>query len=182
MQPRPEDIVRDTIFGPVVQFAYHAPDIKTAAAWWTRNTGAGPFFLLEHVPLASAKYRGKDGTFDHSSAYGQLGDIMIELIHQHDDTPSAIRDMYDARSPGLHHVAVFVDDVSTAIAQAEQQSYPCALDAKMADGFRFAMVDARRDRGHMIEFYTPEERLKGFYAFVADAAQNWDGKDPLRPL
>ncbi|MEM9880653.1 MAG: VOC family protein [Pseudomonadota bacterium] len=180
--PLPKDVRHETAFGPIVQLAYHAPDIPAAAQWFADELGAGPFFLMEHIPLASAHYRGEPSQFDHSSAYGQLGDIMIELIKQHGDTPSAIRDMYDVDTPGLHHAAVFVDDVQQAIDTAQAQGQPCALDAKMADGFRFAMVDAREARAHMLEFYTPVASLKEFYGFVAQAAEGWDGKDVLRGL
>lgn len=181
-QPRPETVPRETVFGPIVQLAYHVPDIEAAAAWWAAEMGAGPFFLLEHVPLKSARYRGAEASFDHSSGYGQLGDIMIELIHQHDDAPSAVRDMFDAQTPGLHHAAVFADDVGQSVQAAALKGYECALDAYMEDGFRFSMVDARQDHGHMIEFYKPIAALQGFYQFVAFASQGWDGKDVLRRL
>jgi hypothetical protein len=34
----------------------------------------------------------------------------------------------------------------------------------------------------MIEIYVPTPELKGFYDFVRNAAEGWDGHDPVRVL
>ncbi len=169
-------------FGPIVQLAYHAPDLEIAAEYWARTFKAGPFYLLEHIKLSKSTYRGQAASFDHSSAYGQLGDIMIELIHQHDDKPSAIRDMFDSVSAGLHHTAIFVDDVDAALEMAALKNMPCALDAITEDDVRFVMVDARSQHGHMLEFYEPCPKLRAFYSFIRRKSAGWDGKDFLRTL
>ena len=41
-------------------------------------------------------YRGTDQEADVSYAFGYLGDVMIQFIVQHDETPSIYRDMYAA--------------------------------------------------------------------------------------
>ena len=41
-----------------VQVAYHVPDPVAAAERCARDFGWGPFFLMEHIPLASSLYRG----------------------------------------------------------------------------------------------------------------------------
>ena len=43
------------------------------------------------------------GQFDHSSAYGQWGDVMVELVEEH--TPPLV-----APGSGVHHLAFIVDD------------------------------------------------------------------------
>lgn len=178
----PDEIPRETVFGPVVQLAYHAPDIERAAGFFASQFGAGPFYLLEHIPLASCIYRGAPSHFDHSSAYGQLGDVMIELIHQHDHAPSAVRDMYGPDDEGLHHAAVFVSDIEKAVSEIREAGFQCALDAKTEDGVRFVMADWRDRSGFMLEFYERQPALEKFYAFVRRKAENWDGKDILRKL
>lgn len=182
MTPLPDAIPRQTVFGPVAQIAYHAPDIVIAAEWFAKNLNAGPFYLFEHIRLQRSAYRGTPAQFDHSSAYGQLGDLMIELIHQHGDDPSAIRDMYDASSEGLHHLAVFVDNIDAALKSAFDDGMPCALDAVTGDGIRFVMADARSRYGCMLEFYEPREALMGFYAFIKRKSLSWNGEDVLRRL
>ncbi len=168
-------------FGAVVQVALHAPDISAAASAWAKK-GAGPFYLLEHVKLASCLYRGAPAAFDHSSAYGQFGDIMLELIHQHDDRPSPVRDMYDAATEGVHHAAVFVDDLDRAARAVSERGFAIALDATTETGVRFLMADARAVCGVMLELYEPTDALAKFYAFVQRKSEGWAGDAPLRRL
>ena len=169
--------------GPLhpVQMAYHVPDPAAAAERLAREFGWGPFFLLEHIPLESCVFRGRSARFDHTSAYGQGGELMIELITQHDDEPSVLRDMYSAAQCGLHHVAYFVSDLPRAIEQFTELQYEIALDATTA-GVRFVMVDARAQLGHMLELYQPGAQLKRFYEFVRRKSLGWDGTEPLRRL
>ncbi len=179
---RPDDVDRVTPFGDIVQIAFHAPDIAAAAQHCAAHLRAGPFFLLENIALSRCLHRGAPAAFDHSSAYGQYGDVMVELIRQNDDQPSAVRDMFSADQPGLHHVAVFVENLDRSLAEAQARGMATALDATTAGGVRFAMVDARAERGCMIEFYEPTSQLSDFYAFVKRQSADWDGADALRPL
>ncbi len=169
-------------FGRVVQIAWHTPDIPAAAERFAAEMGAGPFYLFEHIKLEKSCYRGIAAEFDHSSAYGQLGGVMIELIHQHDDRSSAVRDMYGRGEEGVHHIAVFVDSIDAAIRKANAQGLATALDATTADGVRFVMVDDRRNSGVMLEFYEPVAALKKFYEFVQRKSVGWDRRDVLRRI
>ena len=58
------------------------------------SRGWGPFYLMERIPLEFARYRGTPQNWVHTSAYGQAGDIMIELISQPDDEPSVLRERF----------------------------------------------------------------------------------------
>jgi hypothetical protein len=165
-----------------VQIAYHVPDPAAAAERLARDYGWGPFYLMEHIPLARSLYRNAPAEFDHSSAYGQAGDLMIELITQHNDAPSALRDMYAPDQTGIHHVACFVPDLAQSLAEFRQRGVAVALEARTVTGVDFAMLDVVSERGHMLELYEPSVDLTKFYAFVRRAAQNWDGSRPLRPL
>ncbi len=107
---------------------------------------------------------------------------MIELIHQHDDQPSAVRDMYSTQTMGLHHGAVFVDDLASSMRDVERKGMAIALDAHTADGVHFAMADAREQYGFMLEFYEPSPLLLKFYQFIRRKSENWDGSDILRKL
>jgi hypothetical protein len=165
-----------------VQLAYHVPDPAAAAEQAARDHGWGPFFMLEHIPLEWARHRGRPAEFDHTSAYGQGGDVMIEFITQHGDAPSALRDMYGADERGIHHVATFVPDVRAAAAAYVAAGFELALEARTSTGVEFTMVDTRALFGHMVEIYEPRAGLAKFYGFVRNAAQGWDGRDPVRRL
>ncbi len=165
-----------------VQIAYHVPDPGQAAAASAVAYGWGPFFLFEHIPLARSRYRGQAVRFDHTSAYGQAGDLMVEFITQHDDAPSPLRDAFGRDERGVHHVAHFVPDLGTAIDTFVAGGAALALDAETADGVRFAMLDTRALLGHMTELYEPTPALTRFYDYVRRKAAGWAGRDPVRRL
>ncbi|MGI9245113.1 MAG: VOC family protein [Steroidobacteraceae bacterium] len=165
-----------------VQVAYHVPDPVAAAEQFARDFGWGPFYLMEHIPLARSAHRGRPAPFDHSSAYGQGGEVMIELITQHGDGPSALRDMYAAHETGIHHVACFVPDLQAALAEFRAAGAEIALDARTQTGVDFALVDTVARLGHMLELYEPGPDLLRFYAFVRGKSVGWDGSRPLRAL
>jgi catechol 2,3-dioxygenase-like lactoylglutathione lyase family enzyme len=167
---------------PAVQIAYFVTDIRAAAARMSATFGAGPFHIIERIELAKGEHRGRDCPFVHSSAYGQWGNVMMELVQQDEEGPSPFRDMYGPGEQGLHHVATFVDDVAAAIAGYADQGMPLAARAETLTGTEFAFIDATASLGHMIEIYVPSPGLQGFYDFVRESARGWDGTDPVRVL
>ncbi|MEP3052227.1 MAG: VOC family protein [Erythrobacter sp.] len=168
----------------VQQLAYFVPDIEVAAGAHAEQFGSGPYFLARHVRLARSIHRGIERDWDHSSAYGQWGDVMIEFVTQHGDTPSAVRDLYPSGSGryGLHHTAIFVEDLDQAITDFDRAGMPLAQLSQTETGTRFAFVDASASLGHMIELYEPSAAITGFYEMVRSAANDWDGSDPIRTL
>jgi catechol 2,3-dioxygenase-like lactoylglutathione lyase family enzyme len=169
-----------TLLGPPVQIAYVVDDAAESAHRWASELGAGPFFVRPHIPVTDVVYRGKPGSFDHTSAYGQWGSVMVELVQDHGSGPSAVRDMYAPGQSGLHHLAFFVDDLDLAVSKLGTLGYPLAMSATAGGGVRFHFVDAVASHGHMFELYEPSEHLRTFYAMVADAASGWDGSEPVR--
>lgn len=165
-----------------MQIAYAVRDLDVAIERWVATTGAGPFFVLEHIPLTSARYRGAPGDFDHSSAYGQWGDVMVELVRDHTEGPSPVRDVVGEDGEGLHHVAFMVDDLAAEVDRLAALGWPEALWAETAPGTAFVFCDATADLGHMVELYEPSPGLVGFYELVAAASRGWDGAEPVRRL
>ncbi len=166
--------------GPPVQIAYAVNDAHQAADQWAKDFGAGPFFIAEHIPVTNVIHRGKPGVFDHTSAYGQWGNIMVELVQDHGDGPSAIRDLYAPGETGLHHVAYFVDDLDTATTELAERGFPLAMSAQARGTTRFHFIDAVSQMGHFLELYEPSSALQSFYQKVRDASMDWDGSDPIR--
>lgn len=169
---------RPSPLGTPVQIAYGVRDLAHAAARFSTATGAGPFVMIEHIPLRSARISGEHGEFDHSSAYGQWGPVMVELVEEH---TSPLVDIGTANEPGhLHHLAFMVTSLDEAATWCEQQGWPELLHAETTGGQVFVFHDARHQLGHLIELYEPSDRLLGFYRSVAAAADGWDGTDPVR--
>jgi hypothetical protein len=159
-----------------VQVAYFVEDVVAAAEFWAREHGAGPFLVLENIPLQNVVYRGKPGELDHSSAYGQFGALMLELVQQNNDGPSAFRDVYPPGQFGLHHMARFAPDLEASLEKFSGLGHATAMTA-LAGDLAFAFVDTQSSLGHMLELYQDCEAIRGFYQLVAAAAETRDGKD-----
>ena len=117
--------------------------------------------------------------FDHTSAYGQWGDIMVELVQDHGTGPSVVRDLYNVDESGLHHLAFFVEDIDLATRSLVDLGFELGMTARAGPTI-FNMIDATKTLGHFIELYEPNAALINFYTRVKEASINWDGEDPIR--
>ena len=147
--------MRSLIGGPV-QIAYGVDDLEYAVSEWERR-GAGPFLVREHIPVEGAVVFGEHSAFDHSSAYGWWGELMVELVHVH--APTSLQHL------GVHHLAFFVDSFGDASRELAAAGFPAVLTAR-AGTTDFAFHDARDPLGHLIEIYEASPRLRKFYAHV----------------
>ena len=80
----------------IIQNAYYVPDLEAGIARFHALWGVGPFFLRRHIQLENVTYRGSPSELDISAAHTQSGDLMIELVIQHNDAPSISRDRCDS--------------------------------------------------------------------------------------
>ena len=163
------------------QNSFVVPDIKAALKHWVENMGVGPFYLYDHLDLGNITYRGKPADLDASLALAQSGGVQIELIEQHNDGPSAYRDLFGPGESGFHHVGVWVDDYDGAVAHYASLGYEAATTGGAPDiGGRFAYVDTSRDFGVMVELVERKQDVVDFQNMLIEAARNWDGSDPVR--
>jgi hypothetical protein len=167
---------------PVRQVAYFVPDVIAAAQAHSTLFGSGPFFVAEHIPLTLCRHRARPAELDHTSAYGQWGEVMIEFVQQNNEGPSVFNDMFRAGESGLHHVALVVPDLQASIREFEQAGYETGLYAEVAPGLGFAMMDCRQKYGHFVELYEPTPALVKVYDTVRSAAQGFDGSNLFRPF
>jgi len=158
----------------VVQQAYHVADIDAAIARWHELLGIGPFLVRRHIQLEQVRYRGAASTLDISAAHAQAGDVQIELVQQHCDSPSAFRDMFSPEDEGLHHVALFPDDYETMVAHYNHLGHSTATELITGEGRGAAFIDTRAVLGHMVEIYRPNDSLVRFYEQIEEASLNWD--------
>ena len=160
-----------------IQIAYHVADLGEAIGRWHAATGIGPFFLRRHIPLADVFYRGEPSTLEIGAAMVQSGDIQIELIQQHCDTPSTFRDMFNRNEEGLHHVAIAPSDEAAMLDHYHALGFPVTTSFETQAGGGADYIDTRPLNGHMIELYRLSERIVALYDRVTSAAENWDGRD-----
>ncbi len=170
-----------SVLGPPVQIAYAVPDVDASAARWAADFGAGPFFIRRHIEGHDVVYRGAPALFDHSSAYGQWGPVMVELIQDHCTVPSIVRERYGVNETGLHHMAFAVPNLDAATAHLKSLGVELAMSARSTNT-RYHFMDTAATLGHMVELYERSDRLESFYALVRDAAVGWMGDNPVRQL
>jgi hypothetical protein len=157
---------------------YLVDDVRAGAADWASRLGAGPFVLLSHIELAP--FADPSITFDHSSAFGSWGNIMVELMEVHELQPASLRE--DFLRPGLHHVTWFAPSLVEESRRLEQLGWPVFLSPTTPTGMTFTYHDARRDLGHFVNLYEKGEGTAAHYARVKELASGWDGSDPVREL
>jgi hypothetical protein len=159
-----------------IQNAYYVSDLDGAIERWHALWGIGPFLVRRHIVLPEVRYRGRPARLDISAAYVQAGPIMVELVTQHDDVPSAFREMFAAGEEGFHHVAVIPDDYERVLEGYSRAGYDVVTELRTASGRGAAYVDTRRMLGHFVEVYLPSAGLDALYREVAAAAHSWDGR------
>lgn len=165
----------------IVQIAYAVDDVRTAARAWSRLTGAGPFFVREHIPIAWATHAGRPAVFDHSTALGQWGPLMLELVVHHEVSPPALEQRIRGRGRGINHVAWFVDDLATERERLERDGHTEVMAASTGTT-TFAFFEPEFGAGHLVECYEATGPLRDRYLMVRAAAADWDGADPVRPM
>lgn len=154
----------------ICQIAYFVNDVVKAVPVMHQTFGAGPFLVSNEIQLAWAEIRGTAGDFVHTSAYGQWGDVMMELVQQDSEGPSPFRDMYQPGQQGIHHVAVMVDSMEDAYNHYASRGFDIAAKAQTTTGVEFAFVDTVGKLGHMTEIYEKSEQLTAFYEYIRKAS------------
>lgn len=170
---------------PVRQIAYVVDDVRKAAERHHALFGSGPFFVLDRLAL-SVEFRGQpEVPFTSSSAFGQWGEIQVELIQSHDSGPSVLNEMYPPGSGryGLHHVAIIADDLDATSRRIEREGSPLVLRAHLPQmDMRIVMADATQSLGHYVEMYQSGPAILDFYRSIKAAADGFTGEDLIREL
>lgn len=160
----------------IIQNAYYVTDIDSGIERFHQLWGLGPFFVRRHISLENVTYRGTSAELDISAAYTQSGDLMIELVTQHNDAPSTFRDMYAANETGFHHVALSFGDHDARVAHYNGLGFESATHFITDEGRGATYLDTTATCGHMTEIYVVNDSLKQLYAEVRSASENWDGQ------
>jgi hypothetical protein len=178
----PEDPFRPQLGDPH-HYAYVVQDIEATVNRIVDQLGAGPFFLIESVPLENVLSRGEPAEFAHDSAFGCCGGGVVELIETVRLTPARVEKGFSGPRPRVHHVAYAVPQTEVADLRAslDERGLPQYLSAQLA-GADMTLHDASVALGHDIEIHVDSEGLRAFLEMVSAGAEGWDGSEPLRPV
>jgi methylmalonyl-CoA/ethylmalonyl-CoA epimerase len=169
-------------FGPVHHRAYLVESIEDTVTRLVEQFGAGPFFALENVAFENVTSRGEVAEFSHNSAFGHLGGDPIELMEINQLSPARVAERFSGPRPGLHHIAWAVppSSVEQVREALETHGAPGYLQANL-DDIDLSFHDSSALLGHDVEIHADVESLQGFFTMFREAAENWDGSDPIRP-
>lgn len=166
----------------IIQNAYYVADLDTAIERFHGLWGLGPFFVRRHIGLENVTYHGAPAELDISAAYTQAGDLMLELVTQHNDAPSIFRDRFAAHESGFHHVALDFGDHDTRVAEFNDKGYESVTSFKTSEGRGATYLDTFDLLGHATEIYIVNDSLKALYDEVRSASEQWNGQQLIREL
>ncbi|MAG34147.1 MAG: glyoxalase [Deltaproteobacteria bacterium] len=165
------------IFGQIRQNGYVVRDLEAAMRHWTEKLGVGPCFYLEPTVVDGFTFRGQPSPVEMSLAIVNSGTLQFELIQQHNDAPSMYRDFLDAGHEGLHHLGVVTASMDDDQKRVEQAGYRIAQA-----GPGFAYYETETFPGSIMELIDASSAGARRFNEIEEAARDWDGRDPIRPL
>lgn len=168
--------------GSIVQTSFVVSDLKQAAKQWADAQLAGPFFLLEHLDIKDARYLGEPTHPDISIALGYSGGVCVELIEQHNDAPSVYSHAHATGMPTFHHIAVMTDLFDNEVKRFTKKGAEVLFEGAVAVGGRFAYLDTQANLGGLVELIELSPVVHELFATIEQAAENWQGEEPLRSL
>ena len=167
--------------GSIRQIGYVVTDLEQAIQSWV-DLGVGPWFVIRDLPMR-ASYRGVPCETTLSLALSNSGDMQLELIQQHDDTPSIFTEFLAGKGPGYHQLAYWTEDFAATMKAVESAGWPVVWSGGEGFGVRFAYVEPPNSPVHIsqvVEISELTEQTAASSKFIRDAAANWDGSDPIR--
>lgn len=166
--------------GPIRQIGYVVPDLDQALASWV-ELGVGPWLVIRGLPM-SARYRGEPCETTLSLAMSNSGEMQIELIYQHDDTPSIFTEFLADHGPGYHQLAYWTEDFDATMKAVAVAGWPVVWSGGEDLGVRFAYVEPPNSPARVVEISELTEGQAAAAKFIRDTAANWDGSDPIREM
>jgi hypothetical protein len=170
-------------FGECVHAAFVVSDFD-AAIQRLIDAGVGPVFVMRRIRTAG-RFRGERHDPLISAAFAYSGPCQYELLYQHDDTPSAYKEVLD-RNPtgGLHHTAYFAPegfDAAMAAAKAKGTEFEIVQEFIDPEGTAYEIyVEPKGKADPLLAQLMVEGPMEPFFAAMQEIAASWDGSDPIR--
>ena len=173
----------EKLYGPIMQMGFVVDDFDGPIKHWTEKLNVGPFFILEHLDLKDFHYKGNKSNIDFSVAISFSGDMQIELIKQHCDTPSIYNEYSEIKRGDLHHICRLTPDISNDIKIFENQGYKNIQGGETeGGGIKFAYLDTQENYGSILELAELAEENLVLTGAMRNASKNWDKKASTKEI
>ena len=161
------------------QAGYVVPDLYAGIDQWLETTDIGPFYIMRDIRPENGLYRGAPSELSMQIALAQAGPLQIELIEQTSDGPSVYRDAFPKGASGFHHLCYVVDDLQEEVRRYNAKGIETGYIASVGP-LNFAYFDTWAVMNGYTEVLESDPGVLDMFKMIADAAEGWDGKDPIR--
>jgi hypothetical protein len=167
----------------ISHYSYAVEDITEAVQRWTTLLGAGPFYIMDPVALDRVTTRDEqEAEWSHSAAFAKWGPIFIELQQLHDIRPRGLDELLSPSGlPVVNHVSYISATPEADSARLSAAGHEMFIHATSGP-LEFWLHDTRAALGHATEIHRGSTELTAIWDFIANAADDWDGSQPLRAM
>ena len=167
--------------GGIAQTAYVVEDLQASIRRFIEDTGAGPFFVLDHFLVPGQVYRGDESRADITIAMGFAGHMLMELIQPLDDHPSVYQETIRHRGYGFHHFGIACADVDAASRDYQRRGYHEAFRAAVPTGGEVVYLDnGDAAQWGFLELLPVTPGMDETFTRFWKASRDWDGSEPIR--
>ena len=163
--------------GGIRQFGFIVADLDAAIAQWVA-LGVAPWLVMRDMPMNGCLYRGELSEPTISMALSNAGDMQIELIQQHGDTPSIYQEFMAATGGGLNQVAYWVEDFSAVSAAAVEAGWTEVWSGDSGDT-RFAYFEHPTAPVAIVELMELNDMTRAMGPMLEAAAAAWTPGQPI---
>ncbi len=168
--------------GAIIELCHVTRNLDAALEHWTRDLGAGPFFVFDVPVLPGQLHYGRPTEVSMRVGFGFSGGVLIELLQQTNEGASPFRDFLEEHGEGLHHVMPRCD-FEDGYRKLSAAGHEVAYAGQMPSGERFCLFDTRTVNGAYVELMELSDAMLGSLSLMEKAHANWDGvTDPIRPM
>ncbi|MDY7040834.1 MAG: VOC family protein [Chloroflexota bacterium] len=131
-------------------------DLQKAMENYWELFGMGPWAIYTFAPptLTDTTVRGESVPYTMKLAVTQIGNVQWELIEPLTG-PSTYAEFLEEHGPGLHHVAVHVDDYDKTVSTLEKHGIGVLMGGNF-HGLNYAYMDTHGAIGAILEIYKGE--------------------------
>jgi hypothetical protein len=171
------DSVASVFPGGIRQIGFVVADLDEAIAQWV-GLGVAPWLVMRDIAMEGCRYRGELAEPVISIALSNSGDMQIELIEQHGDTPSIYQEFLDATGGGFNQVAYWVDDVDSVRSEAIAAGWS-EVWVGDSGGTKFSYLEHPDSPVTIVELMELNDSTRPMGPMIREAAAAWTPGQPI---
>lgn len=168
-------------FGAIMQHGYIVTDVAKTAHQWAERVGAGPFYVIDRLPMSQYYFRGVRVDVEICLCFGYWHGIQIELIQPLGEADTLYHRAVRSSPGQLNHVASVVEDLE-GLLDSRGLRDRVIQHGNMPSGLKFVYLEEYLPGGQHLELIEAHPGTLAAFAGMEKASRRWDGLNPLRPM